>query len=180
MEERRKAARQGRREPSCQACSCEATARRHRRVQEVVRLIRPTTTRCQGEPSWQPAKEIRSKIKSVENTKQDHQGDGDGRRVEDAQGAGTHARRAAVRRARCASIAANLSQANARVHASRSWSANDGAKAVGFIVDHDRQGPVRRPEHQRAARAHRQAAGARRPRAARSRRWRSATRASAS
>jgi hypothetical protein len=60
---------------------------------------------------WQSAKRSAAKIKSVENTQEDHQGHGNGRRVQDAQGAGAHAP-ARPYADKIRNIAANLSQAN--------------------------------------------------------------------
>ena len=57
-------------------------------------------------------KEIRTKIKSVQNTRKITQGDGDGRGLQDAQGAGADARLAPVRATRCAASIGHLAQAN--------------------------------------------------------------------
>jgi F-type H+-transporting ATPase subunit gamma len=55
------------------------------------------------------SKEIRTKIKSVQNT-QDHQGDGNGRRIQDAQGAERMWARPYADKVR--NIAAHMSEAN--------------------------------------------------------------------
>ena len=78
-------------------------------------------------------KEIRGKIKSVENTQEDHQGDGDGRRLEDAQGAGADARGPSLQR-KIRNIAANLAQANPEYTHPFMVDATTARRRVGFIV----------------------------------------------
>ena len=80
---------------------------------------------------------------------QDHQGDGDGRGLEDEEGAGPHARGAAVRRRDPQHRGAHR-QGEHRVPPSVPGQARD-VKRVGADRRHHRQGAVRRPQHQRAA-----------------------------
>ena len=109
---------------------------------------------------------------------QDHQGDGDGRGVEDAQGAGAHACRPAVHAAHPRDRHA-CRAGERRVPASAADASRRGqARRRGR--DHDRQGSLRRPQHQRAAPRAERAQGMDGRRASRSSTARSATRASAS
>ena len=55
-------------------------------------------------------KEIRGKIKSVENTKEDHQSHGNGGSASKMQGAGPHARRPPWLQRKVRNIAANLGE----------------------------------------------------------------------
>ena len=146
---------------------------RHRGVQEVVRLT-------DGANAMAVGKEIRGKIKSVENTKKITKA------MEMVAASKMRKAQERMREARpygdkIRNITANLSTGQPGVPARRTMRKVDGApKAVGLHRRHHRQGPVRRPEHQRAARGHQQdARGAGRRRQGR-RRWPSATRASAS
>ena len=81
---------------------------------------------------------------------QDHQGDGDGLRVQDEEGAGPHARRASLRAAHPQHCDAR-GAGEPRVPAPAADAARRG-EARRRDPHHDRQGPVRRPEHQPAAR----------------------------
>ena len=123
-------------------------------------------------------KEIRGKIKSVENTK---------KITKAMEMVAASKMRKAQERMRAArpysdkirNITANLSQANPEYQLALHAHGRQREEG-GLHRRHDRQGSVRRPEHQHPARRHDQdARAAGRGRGA-SRRWRSATRASAS
>ena len=150
---------------------------RGRRVQEIVRLIvrsdEPRRGLTHGSRQGNPRQDQERR-----EHEEDHQGDGDGRRVEDAKGAGAHARGAPVRRARAQprrQPVARDARVQAPVHGRQ-----QRRQGRRLHRRHDRQGPVRRPQHQRAARDHGQAARSSRARVRRPRPSRSATRASAS
>ena len=122
-------------------------------------------------------KEIRGKIKSVENTK---------KITKAMEMVAASKMRKAQERMRAArpysdkvrNIAANLGKANPEyTHAFMKSERREGRR---LHRRHHRQGPVRRHEHQRAARGDRQAARAAGGGHRRSRRWPSATRAWAS
>ena len=106
-------------------------------------------------------KEIRVKIKSVEGTK---------KITKAMEMVAASKMRKAQERMRAArpyaervrSLAANLSHATPE-YKHPFMVANDGRQGRRLHRRHDRQGAVRRPEHERAARDHRQAQGARRP-----------------
>ena len=123
-------------------------------------------------------KEIRGKIKSVENTK---------KITKAMEMVAASKMRKAQERMRAArpyaekirNLAANLSHATPE-YKHPFLMPNDDAKTRRLHRRHHRQGPVRRPQHQRPARRDGQAARSSRARAGEPRRSRSATRASAS
>ncbi len=149
----------------------EGARRRDRRVQEVRSVLR------RGGSDGGHQRDPQQDQERAEHA-QDHQGHGDGRGVEDEEGAGADAPDAAVRGPHLADRRSPL-EGQPRVQASVHRQTRHGEERRPDR-DHDRQGPVRWAQHQRpAGRAepHARVAGRRQGRA---RHARSAPKASAS